>query len=379
MDILYELWIHAICGFEPEIAAKAANAFENTKKSFNSPEIDARRLREVGLAGDFIKRFTEPEFFKEAKDIIKYCDDNGIRILSREDEEYPESLKHIDIPPRLLFVKGKRLDSLGDTFVSVVGCRRPTDQGKVMAFGIGKSLAENGIVTVSGMAEGIDGEAHRGALEGKGPTVAVLAGSVDAVYPACHEGLYRKILESGAVVSERPPRTVVKRYFYQQRNRIVIGMSKGTVVVEGKERSGTAISARLALDNNRDVFAVPGSPVAWQSELPNRLIEEGAMVVSKTSTPAEFYKDENSALYVGTINRANEGEEIDNTEKVVEIPRTNDDRILDFMKEKGRTVYAEEIAEALDIPTAVLGSRLTILSIKGLIRQESGNRYILVK
>lgn len=372
MELLYEMWLHTISKFEPEISEKIAPMFENDRRSFSSSDMDERFLEDMGISGEFAKRVSQPEFFKEARDIIEYCSSNGIRIITRDSSEYPSSLHNIAVPPRLLFAKGSQLDLRGRVAVSVVGCRKPTEHGKSFARLLGKTLAENNIAVISGMAEGIDGQAHQGALDAGGYTVAVLAGSVDEVYPKCHERLYREILENGGtIISERPPRTVTKKYFYQQRNRIITGLSKGTVFVEGKEASGTSITARHTLDNNKDVFAVPGNPLLWQSELPNRLISEGAIIVNTPMVPVEYYKEQYKELIFSK-------QTCKKTEKQPEIKLISDDSaILDFLRDNGGIANIEQIAQALNLSVNILSGRLTILCIKGKIRQESGNRYVL--
>ncbi len=373
MEILYELWLHTAANFEPEAAAKAVPLFERSTNSFTSGAMDQKFLRDLGTSGEFQKRFSDPEVFAEAQNILKYCSDNGIRIVTMDMEEYPENLKHINLPPRILFVKGAPINDKNTVSVSVVGCRKPTDHGKSFARLVGKSLGLGGITVVSGMAEGIDGEAHRGALDAGGKTIAVLAGSVDEVYPKCHERLYRDILKNGgAIVSERPPKTPVKRYFYQQRNRIIVGMTSGTVVVEGKLDGGTAITARLALEENKDVFAVPQSPMLWQAELPNKLIEEGATIVTNKDVPLNTYKER----FPNACFKSEEKPTAPSSSpKII----SEDERIIEFLKENGSIATAETIAENLKLSINVLSGRLTILCIKGKLRQESGNRYILVE
>ena len=180
-------------------------------------------------------------------------------------------------------------------------------------------------------------------------------------------------MECGTIISERPPGTVVKPYFYQQRNRIVVGLSQGTVVVEGALQSGTAITARLATDNDRDVFAVPGNPMVSMAELPNSLICEGAMIVDKISRPLEYYKETKAEYFSKTLPPKQEKEE--NFKGF-----SDDDRaILDFIAGRGGVADAEEIAQELGLAPSVMGTRLTVLCIRGILRQESGNRYVVVK
>ncbi|MBO4941185.1 MAG: DNA-processing protein DprA [Clostridia bacterium] len=371
MNVLYELWLQSICGFEPEMVEKAAFLFEGKKNRFSSPEMEEQRLRRNGVPKEISKRVSEEKYLELAKNVEEYCNQNGIRIITQESDEYPQLLKHINTPPRILFAKGEKLSLSSRVSVSVVGSRKPTPQGKSVARQIGYDLAENGVAVISGMAEGIDAEAHKGALEGGGKTVAVLAGSVDVIYPKSNEKLYYEIMKNGTVISERPPGTAVKPYFYQQRNRIVVGLSQGTVVVEGKAKSGTSITARLALENNRDVFAVPGSLLNWQSELPNILAGDGAIIVDKISRVSEYYKEMRPELF--------EEKRVEKrSEKVLGLS-AEDEKILEFIVRNGGMSGSEEMLEELGFAPNVLSSRLTILCIRGILRQESGNRYVLLK
>lgn len=374
MNILDEVWLHVIGDFEPDVVARAAQIFDKKDISFMSSAEEEKLMRDIGISGEFAKRVSQGEYLEKAKEIIDYCSANGIRIITRESEEYPASLKEINLPPRLLFLKGGKLPGPGEVSISVVGCRKPSDHGKSFARALGKELAMNNIVTISGMAEGIDGQAHRGSLDGGGKTIAVLAGSVDVIYPQCHEKLYRDILESGGtIVSERPPKTHAKKYFYQQRNRIIVGLSQGTVVVEGKLSGGTSITARRAVDENRDVFAVPGNPLVWQSELPNSLIAEGAIIVTDATVPAKHYAEMYPSVSPRSCMKENKSE--NNVLKAV----SDDEKILEYIRDKGGVSTLEEIADATNISLNILSGRLTILCIKGKLRQESGNRYVLIE
>ncbi len=371
MKDLYELWLHSICDYEPETVEKMVFAFESGSGRFSSGEKAVQLAKSMGVSEKIGKRLSEAEYFNKACETEEYCEKNGIRLINIESTEYPDFLKHTNTPPRILFAKGEKIDLNKNICVSVVGARKPTHQGLNVARQLGWKLAEAGIVVVSGMAEGIDAEAHKGAIEAGGKTVAVLAGSVDAIYPKVNEKLYYEILKNGMVVSERPPGTVVKRYFYQQRNRIVVGLSHGTIIVEGKEKSGTSITARLALDNNRDIFAVPGNPVAWQSELPNRLIGEGAMIVDKMDSPVEYYRETRPEFF-------KTAKTIENRVEIkLQGLSAEDEKILGFIRDNGGIADVEELSEACNLAPNVLGSRLTVLSVRGILRQESGNRYVL--
>ncbi len=370
MDILYEIWLHAICKFEPDAAAAVVSAFEGDGARLQSVESEIKRLKDLGFAAEFAERLSDSSYFEEAKEILEYCEKNDIRIITQEDEDYPEYLKNMEFPPRILYAKGERINVNNSLCVSIVGGRNATPHGKEVARQIGHNLAKNGIIVVSGMAEGIDAEAHIGALRAGGKTVAVLAGSVDGIYPKSNTKLYYEILKNGMVISERPPKTVVQRYFYRQRNRIVVGMSKGVVIVEGELGSGTSMTAGIATESNRDVFAVPANPLLKQAQLPNQLIDDGAIIVNKIDKVAEYYrefcKEQTTDFDEEPIVRLEKGTPIE-------------EQILNFISDNGGEALNEEIAEGCNIPLSSLNSHLTILVIKGILRQESGNRYILRK
>ncbi len=372
MELLYEVWLHTVSKFEPDIASKLVPLFDTNSNSFTSSSRENKLIRDLELSGEFEKRLSAPEFFKEAQYIIEYCKENDIRIITQDSDEYPESLRNIDLPPRILFAKGAALNIDNEVAVSVVGCRKPTEHGKSFSYLLGKTMGENSITVVSGMAEGIDGEAHKGTLAAGGKTVAVLAGSVDHIYPKSHDRLYREILSNGGtILSERPPKTPVRKYFYQQRNRIITGLTCGTVIVEGKESSGTSITARLALDENRDIFAVPGTPMLWQSALPNRLISEGAIIVNTADVPVLYYKQQ----YPDMIVQKAQPISAPSPQKLL----TEDEKIIAFLRDNGGIANIEQIADGVGVLPNILSGRLTILCIKNKLRQESGNRYVLTE
>ena len=194
MNILYELWLHCMCGFEPEKVEKAVVLFENNENKFSSVESDIRKLRRVGLEKELADKIASPELLNQAHEINDYCRENQIRIIGQDSEEYPEFLKNTNTPPRILFAKGEKLELNNKLMVSVVGCRKATAQGLGVARRLGKNLAQNGIVVVSGMALGIDSVAHAGAIGGRGTTVAVLGCGIhlpgyrhDTLYAAADE------------------------------------------------------------------------------------------------------------------------------------------------------------------------------------------------
>lgn len=202
----------------------------------------------------------------------------GVRLVTRKDEEYPVNLTHLHDPPPFLYVRGSFVP--GDRVaIAMVGSRLASTYGRGVARDLARGLAEKGVTIVSGLARGIDAEAHRAALAAGGRTVAVLGSGLDVIYPSEHRALAAEIPASGALVSEFALGSKPDAVHFPYRNRVISGLTLGTVVVEATESSGSLITARCALDQNREVFAVPGNVTAQRSRGPHRLIKEGAKLV----------------------------------------------------------------------------------------------------
>lgn len=199
----------------------------------------------------------------------------GARLLVLGDPDYPEMLAALDPPPPILWTRG-RVDLLNQPSVAIVGARIASAGGQRIARGLAQQLGQAGHVVVSGMARGIDAAAHEGALATG--TVAVLGGGVNDIYPSEHADLYARLTEQGCVVSESPVGARVQARDFPRRNRIISGLSRGVVVVEAEVRSGSLITARLAAEQGRDVFAVPGSPLDPRARGPNELLRQGAIL-----------------------------------------------------------------------------------------------------
>ncbi|PRZ13519.1 DNA processing protein [Laceyella sediminis] len=203
---------------------------------------------------------------------------DGIEVITRFDEAYPLYLTEIAQPPWVLFCKGDR-SLLGEPSVAVVGTRKPTPYGLRVTRMLAQALAEQGLVVTSGMANGIDGEAHRAVLKSTGRTIAVLGAGIDVIYPKNHRTLYQELTSRGLVVSEMPPGTPPHPGLFPRRNRIISGLSLGTLVVEAAERSGSLITADFSMEQGREVFAVPGPITTTQSQGTLKLIQQGAKCV----------------------------------------------------------------------------------------------------
>ena len=251
------------------------------------------------------------------EDIAEACEKQNIRVLVREDDEYPPILREIARPPLALFVRGNPIP--GAERIAVVGSRAASQYGKRVAEEIAMGVASHGVTVVSGAAQGIDSAAHKGALRA-GRTVAVLGCGVDVVYPKSNAKLIAEIAESGVVLSEYPPGTQPFPAFFPQRNRIISGLSYGTVVVEAAERSGSLITAELALSEGRDVFAVPGSIYSDLSKGCNRLIRQGAKLTASAEDILDEYawaEKEKPGKRQPTLFEENEPEGLSDEEKTV--------------------------------------------------------------
>jgi DNA processing protein len=227
-------------------------------------------------------RFAEQEAERAAR--------HGVRLMTFWDEDYPELLKAIHDPPVLLYVKGP-LDWKRFNGIAVVGTRFPTSTGREVAERLSEQLSEAGLTVVSGMARGVDTAAHRGALRGTGSTIAVTGSGIDVVYPPENRRLYLEILDRGAVVSEFFMGAPPEASHFPKRNRIISGLCKAVLVVEAGDKSGALLTADLALEQNRDVFAVPGSVASPKSTGTNRLIQSGAKLVASAEDVLSEYPE----------------------------------------------------------------------------------------
>ena len=225
-----------------------------------------------------------------AEEILAQCEQLGISLLTIQDAHYPDCLKNIPDPPSVLYYKGKLPDFDRELTIGMVGARECSEYGKTMASRLGLELARSGAVIVSGIAQGIDSHAIKGALAGGGTVVSVLAGGIDKKYPWESRFLYDDVAAVGALISEYPPGTPHKGSHFPVRNRIISGLSDGVVAVEGREKGGTMVTMDLALEQNRDTFAVPGPADAPMSAGTNRLIRMGwaKLVTSSADILAEY-------------------------------------------------------------------------------------------
>ncbi len=288
------------------------------------------------------------------------------RIIPLTDDEYPVLLKEIPDPPPFLYVRGTL--PVTRCSVSIVGSRHATDYGIHMTRQLCRDLAALGWNIVSGMAVGIDTAAHLGALMGGGPTVAVLGSGLERIYPGTNIPLARRISENGAVVSELPLHAEPDPHHFPARNRIISGMSLGTVVVEAAKRSGSLITARLAAEQNREVFAVPGSVRSFKSSGTHLLIKQGAKLVEQTRDILE----ELAPMLPEPPHRPEPTS--DGKNKLPDLP-PEEQRLaasLDVYP-----VHIDDLSRQLQLPAATISSLLLSLELKGVIQQLPGKFFTL--
>jgi DNA processing protein len=297
-----------------------------------------------------------------------------IRVLTILDAEYPVRLKTIHDPPPLLYVSGNFTE--GDHHaVAVVGTRHATSAGRLVAEQLTRGLAEAGLTVVSGLARGIDAAAHRSALEAGGRTIAVLGCGIDRTYPPEHQSLRKKIEDRGAVLSELPLGAYPHAYHFPKRNRIISGLSLGVVVVEAALQSGSLITARLAAEQGRDVFAVPGAVQSEQSRGTNGLIKQGAKLVETVWD----ILDEVAAQFEPSFLARMQDRRADLTRAVQSgrLPLEQDEAAL-YAALSTEPVHIDELIARTGLPAASVSGLLLSLELKGAVRQLPGRSCIRV-
>lgn len=288
----------------------------------------------------------------------------GARILTIWDSEYPALLKRIDDAPVLLFVKGE-LDCLHTTCIAIVGTRAPSQYGRQVTEKLVAQLVEKGITITSGFARGIDTVAHAAAIQRGGRTVGVLGCGLDIVYPAENRELGKKLIECGALVTEFAFGTKPDATNFPRRNRIISGLSHGTLVVEARERSGALITAYQALEQNREVFAVPGSVFSPLSKGPHRLIQEGAKLVNSVQDILDELPRQEELFPKQTFQ----------PKKPIDGLSAEEQKILDHLSHE--PVHIDRLSLDTAIPSGPLLSQLLLLEFKGVVRQLPGKLFML--
>ncbi len=381
-DLLYLLWMTEVACLAPQKGVQLLETFGSAKAVWEAP--DARIASAVKLEASEKARLKNRSLAKPNL-ILARCKLQNIDLLPIYAAEYPQRLRNIFDPPLVLYVRGKLPDFNRLPAVAVVGQRKATPYGTIVTERLAFQLSCSGVIVVSGMAAGIDSAAHNGAVKGDTPTVAVFGTAIDQCYPASNAGLLRAILHSGAAVSEYPPGKKTGPSNFPRRNRIISGLSLGVVVGEAPAKSGSLITAGLALDQGRDVFAVPGAVDAPSSEGCNELIARGAKLMRNARDVLEEY----AGLY--DFKTADEPAETPEEPKPVKPKTPTLKTVYESRPEPEKTApegpsdpvlaaltdicSLEELSRRCGVDTRSLLGKLTLLELQGKVRQLPGQTY----
>ena len=314
---------------------------------------------------------------KRAEEEVMQAEIRGVKLITLEDKEYPYNLKQIEDCPPILYALGDINILNNSNMLAVVGARNASLSALKMAEKFSGDLSQKDIVIVSGMARGIDTAAHTGALKNNGKTIAVLGTGIDVVYPKENQKIYENLKKEGLILSEFPFHTQPQNVNFPRRNRIVSGLSKGVMVIEASINSGSLITAHCALDQGRDVYAIPGAPYDGRASGCNKLIKDGAILIEKSEdvlenfnySPIEFVlppkKIENADLFEYSL---------DNAENNTDISEQKDEysKLLSMISESGEEI--DELIRAMGLPTEKVLSMIVELELDDKVVRVSGNR-----
>ncbi len=335
------------------------DTFGDLEAAWNAPE---GALQSAGLGPKIVENLLRIRSQVDLDQVWARIQKDGIRVVTWEDEAYPRRLNEIDQPPPVLYVLGE-LKPEDEWAVAIVGTRRITSYGRQITEEIAGYLAGNGVTVVSGLARGVDAAAHQAALNAGGRTLAVLGSGVDRIYPPEHRMLAELIRAHGAVLSDYAPGTHPDAANFPPRNRIISGLSMAVVVVEAGETSGALITASFAVEQGRDVFAVPGNIQAPQSKGANRLIQQGA-------SPLLRPQDILDALNLTQIEQKRTARKV--------IPADVDEaQILNALG--AEPTHVDEIRARSGLPIEKVSATLTMLELKGLVRQIGHMNYVAIR
>lgn len=360
-DIKFLLGLHSFPKFGPSRLEKIRNYFETYEAGFNAGK---RELIQAQIEEKIAEEFIETRAKINIKKIIEKIEEEKIKIIIINSENYPTRLKEIYKAPFLLYYKGN-FPVKNEFILSIVGSRKFSPYGKQVALEITRDLVRNNMSTISGLALGIDNLVHQTTLDNQGKTYAVLGSGLDnrSIYPRANYYLAQKIIsENGALLSEFPLFSPPLKHHFPQRNRIISGLSLGTLVIEANIKSGALITARFALEQNREVFAVPGNIFNASSLGPLKLIQDGAI-------PIKNAKEILDALDLNEINTY-----IDNKKIITD--SLEEEKILKLLSKN--PIHINEIARLAKLNISLINSTLTLMEMKGIVKNLGGMEYILI-
>lgn len=358
-EVKYWVGFNIVHGIGPMKFRALLNHFGDLEEAWHA---DARELKAAGLDRRALDNLMTTRSTISLDGEMEKIERQGAKVLTWDDPAYPSRLLNIYDPPPVLYVKGEILDE-DQWAVAVVGTRGATVYGKEATRRIAGGLARNGLTIVSGLARGIDSEAHRAALDAGGRTIAVLGSGVDVIYPAESRRLAQAVVERGALVSEYALGTRPEAGNFPPRNRIISGLSLGAVIVEAGERSGALITADFALEQGREVFAVPGNIFRKKSMGANKLIQQGAK-------PVLSVEDILEELNLTMVSQQAEVRAI--------VPENETEAtLLEYIT--ADPIHVDEIRQKSDLPIAQVSSTLALMELKGMVRQVGGMNYVLAR
>jgi DNA processing protein len=335
------------------------NTFGSMQKAW---EASGDQLLEAGLSQRIIENFHQVRKQIDLDKIWNNIQKAGIRVLTWDDEEYPRRLKEIDQPPPVLYILGD-LTLQDEWAVAIVGTRRMTGYGRQVTEELAALLANHGVTVVSGLARGVDAAAHQSTLKNGGRTIAVLGSGVDQIYPPEHRKLAEELSKNGAVISDYPPGTPPESNNFPPRNRIISGLSRVVVVIEAGITSGALITSTFAANQGRDVFALPGSIYANQSKGTNKLIQQGARPLLEASDVLDVLNIEQIQEY---------------RQARLDLPADSTEQLL--MDVLGyEPMHIDDLGSSSGLGMNMLTATLTMMELKGMVRQVGGMNYVLVK
>lgn len=363
---LHWIALNAVKGLGPVRIKQLLSHYDSPESIFHEPSYI---LKKTGLIPEAsIKQIHDPELLREAEEQLKQAQAQNIRILTLNDEDYPQLLKEIFAPPPVLFTKGTS-DVFSKHSIAVVGMRQPGTYGRNATAHIVRELTEHNIVIISGLALGIDSIAHKACLEHSGKTIAVLGSGIDKIYPASNQQLAQQIEDHGAIISEFPLGTPPLAYNFPRRNRIISGLSAGVLVVEAGKKSGSLITAHYAMQQGRDVFAVPGSIFSDKSKGTFNLIKNGAI-------PVQSAQEILDSIEIVTHSCS----QPESLSKVVQLPpellNSEERLVVDSLSDEPQRI--DQIAEKIQKKVADLFSILLNLELKGVVQQVAGQQYVRI-
>ncbi|MFC1904185.1 DNA-processing protein DprA [Chloroflexota bacterium] len=358
-DIKYWVGFSLIPGIGRVRFTQLENYFSNLEDAWKATHTD---LRQAGLDSNSVRAITswQPKISLEAE--MEKIDHYGVKVFTCHDPDYPSRLKEIYDYPPVLYVRSSLIPE-DEWCLAVVGTRRATVYGKQVTEEIVADLSRSKITIVSGLAKGIDTVAHCSALDAGGRSVAIFACGLDTVYPGENAKLARRVMQQGALISEYPLGTRPRADNFPRRNRIMSGMCLGVLVVEAVETSGAMITAHFALEQNREVFAIPGSILSPASSGTNHLIQEGAKLVHD-------YKDILEELNLMAVVHQMEMKEI--------IPVSDTESQL-LKKLGAEPTHIDEVCRSSGLPTSEVSSTLAMMELKGLVKQMGAMHYVLAR